>query len=76
MPKIESILYICTRQAKNTDRMGSVIHPLQKRLVALVKATSLPRVANIYDITLNIYEDLSHMKVMVVFDRVEILEVS
>ena len=54
MPKIESILYICTRQAKNTDRMGSVIHPLQKRLVALVKATYLPRGADIDDITQDI----------------------
>ena len=76
MPKIKSIFYIRARQAKKTDIMGSMIYPLHKRLVALCKATYLPRGANIDDITQNIYEALSHMKVLVFFDRSEILEVS
>ena len=76
MTKIKSIFYIHTLQAENTDKMRSVIYPLHKRLLALVKATYLPRGANIDDITQNIYESLSHMKVMVVFDIVEMLELS
>ena len=74
MPKIKSFFYIRAPQSKKTDRIGSIIYPLHKRLVALGKATSLTKGAHIDEITQNIYKALSHMKLMVVFSRVEILE--
>ena len=74
MPKIKSIFYIRAPQSKKTDRIGSIIYPLHKRLVALGKATFLTRGAHIDEITQNIYKALIHMKVMIVFSRVEILE--